>query len=122
MINSENLAESIVLITSANDRKANVIGTGFPFYREQNYTYLLTCAHVVNDVGGEENVRVNNNNDIPVYVVAIGDIQGFDLAVLRIKGLLNFPLLKLTLLSRKKETICQINIPGHYLYSEDKIV
>ncbi|NEP80273.1 MAG: trypsin-like peptidase domain-containing protein [Okeania sp. SIO3B3] len=121
MINSENLAESIVLITSASDRKANVIGTGFPFYREQNYTYLLTCAHVVKDVGGEENVRVNNNNDIPVDVVAIGSIQDFDLAVLRIKGLLNFPLLKLRVLSKEKETICPINIPGHYLYSEDKI-
>ena len=121
MINPENLAESIVLITSASDRKANVIGTGFPFYREENYTYLLTCAHVVKDVGGEENVRVNNNNDIPVDVVAIGSIHDFDLAVLRIKGLLNFPLFKLRVLSRDKEKICQVNISGNYLYSEDKI-
>ncbi|GGA52625.1 hypothetical protein [Okeania sp. KiyG1] len=45
------LEKSIVLITSANERKANVIGTGFPFYTEQNSTYLLTCAHVVEDVG-----------------------------------------------------------------------
>ncbi|NEP42159.1 MULTISPECIES: hypothetical protein [Okeania] len=40
--------------------KANVIGTGFPFYREQNYTDFLTCAHVVENVGGKENVLVNN--------------------------------------------------------------
>ena len=34
-----------VLITSASDnsRKADVIGTGFAFYREDNYTYLLIC-------------------------------------------------------------------------------
>ncbi|MGB3507896.1 MAG: trypsin-like peptidase domain-containing protein [Microcoleaceae cyanobacterium] len=121
MINPEILEKSIVLITSANDKKANVIGTGFAFYREQNYTYLLTCAHVVKDVGGEDNVRVNNNNDIPVEVVAIGNIHNFDLAVLRIKGPLNFPLLKLRILSGNKETSCQINIPGNYLYSEDKI-
>ena len=47
-----NLEESIVLITSASDnsRKADVIGTGFAFYREDNYTYLLTYAHVVEGV------------------------------------------------------------------------
>ncbi|NET24814.1 hypothetical protein [Okeania sp. SIO1I7] len=78
------LEKSIVLITSANNdsRKANIIGTGFAFYQQENYTYLLTCAHVVEDVGGEENVLVNN---ISADVVAIGDTQGFDLAVLRVK-------------------------------------
>ncbi|NEN87804.1 MAG: hypothetical protein F6K48_02270 [Okeania sp. SIO3H1] len=40
--------------------KANVIGTGFPFDREQNYTDFLTCAHVVENVGRKENVLANN--------------------------------------------------------------
>ncbi len=115
MINQEKLEESIVLITSA--KKANVIGTGFAFYREQNYTYLLTCAHVVDDVGGEENVRVNNNNDIPVEVVAIGNVWGFDLAVLKVKDILSIPLLQLMILSDEEECNYQINIPGHYLYT-----
>ncbi|MGD1701381.1 trypsin-like peptidase domain-containing protein [Dapis sp. BLCC M229] len=119
MINQEKLEESIVLITSA--KKANVIGTGFAFYREQNYTYLITCAHVVDDVGGEENVRVNNKNDIPVDVVAIGNIQGFDLAVLKVKDILTIPLLQLMILSEEEEINYQINIPGHYLYSDNKI-
>ena len=93
-----NLEESIVLITSASDnsRKADVIGTGFAFYRKDNYTYLLTCAHVVDDVGGEENVLVNN---IPAAVLAIGDITGFDLAVLRVENLNNIPVLQLINLS-----------------------
>ena len=115
MINQDKLEEYIVLITSA--KKANVIGTGFAFYREQNYTYLLTCAHVVDDVGGEENVRVNNNNDIPVEVVAIGNVWGFDLAVLKVKDILSIPLLQLMILSDEEECNYQINIPGHYLYT-----
>ncbi len=88
---SRQLEKSIVLITSADDRKKNVIGTGFTFYREQNYTYLLTCAHVVEDVGGEESLLVDG---ISPEVVAMGDIQGFDLAVLRVENL-NYPLLQL---------------------------
>ncbi len=72
--------ESIVLISSKLEKKANVIGTGFAFYREQNYTYLLTCDHVVENVGGEQNILVDG---ISAKVVEMGDIQGFDLAVLQ---------------------------------------
>ncbi|NES69781.1 MAG: SUMF1/EgtB/PvdO family nonheme iron enzyme, partial [Okeania sp. SIO2D1] len=111
-----NLEDSIVLITSASDnsRKADVIGTGFAFYREDNYTYLLTCAHVVENVGGKENVLANN---IPVEVLAIGDIQGFDLAVLRVKNL-NVPLFQLISLSEAKNR--KFRTAGHYLYGEEK--
>ncbi len=113
-----NLEESIVLITSASDnsRKADVIGTGFAFYREDNYTYLLTCAHVVEDVGGEENVLVNN---ISAEVLATGDVKGFDLAVLRVENL-NIPLLQLISLSEAKNR--KFRTAGHYLYSDEKKV
>ncbi|NEN89208.1 MAG: SUMF1/EgtB/PvdO family nonheme iron enzyme [Okeania sp. SIO3H1] len=110
------LEESIVLITSASDNsfKADVIGTGFAFYREDNYTYLLTCAHVVEDVGGEENVLVNN---IPAEVLATGDVKGFDLAVLRVEKL-NVPLFQLISLSEAKNR--KFRTAGHYLYGEEK--
>ncbi len=111
-----NLEESIVLITSASDKKANVIGTGFAFYREDNYTYLLTCAHVVEDVGGEENVLVNN---IRAEVLVTGDVKGFDLAVLRVEKL-NVPLLQLISLSEAENR--EFKIPGNYLYGEEKKV
>jgi len=107
--------ESIVLITSAIERKANVIGTGFAFYRKQGYTYLLTCAHVVEDVGGEGNVVVNNSYG---EIIAIGNTQGFDLAVLRIKEPLDIPLLKLKSLEKAKGK--KIEIFGHYLFGEAK--
>ncbi|NEN89215.1 MAG: SUMF1/EgtB/PvdO family nonheme iron enzyme [Okeania sp. SIO3H1] len=111
-----NLEESIVLITSASDnsRKADVIGTGFAFYREDNYTYLLTCAHVVEDVGGEENVLVNN---IRAEILAIGDVKGFDLAVLRVEKL-NIPIFQLISLSEAKNR--KFRTAGHYLYGEEK--
>ncbi|NER04368.1 MAG: hypothetical protein F6K17_18020 [Okeania sp. SIO3C4] len=112
---SRQLEKSIVLITSANEKKANVIGTGFPFYTEQSSTYLLTCAHVVEDVGGEENLLVN---DIQAKVLAIGDITGFDLAVLRVENLNNIPPLQLINLSQGENR--KFQIAGHYLYGEEK--
>ena len=115
MINLRKLKESIVLITSASDRKLNVIGTGFAFYRQEDYTYLLTCAHVVEDVGGEENLRVN---DIPVELVEIGDAQGFDLAILKVKYI--FPPLTLMILYGEQERSFEIKIPGNFLMGENK--
>ncbi|NEN92954.1 MAG: SUMF1/EgtB/PvdO family nonheme iron enzyme [Okeania sp. SIO3H1] len=114
------LEKSIVLITSASDNsmKGNVIGTGFAFYQQENYTYLLTCAHVVEDVGGEENVLVNN---ISAEVVAIGDTQGFDLAVLRVKELLSVLPLGLIILPGELEISLKISIPGYFLWGENKV-
>ncbi len=112
---SRQLEKSIVLIGSAIEKKANVIGTGFAFYRKQHHTYFLTCAHVVEDVGGEENVLVKG---FPAEVVAIGDKQGFDLAVLKVAGLLDIPLLKLR--SSVKAKGKKINSLGYYFYGEEK--
>ncbi|NEQ41018.1 MAG: trypsin-like peptidase domain-containing protein [Okeania sp. SIO3I5] len=109
--------ESIVLITSSYDKKANVIGTGFAFHREEDITYLLTCAHVVEDMGGKNNVLVNN---ILAEIVAIGDIRGFDLAVLQVRKLDHIPLLKLTIFSSQIEKDLNIKIWGNYLYGEEK--
>ncbi|OZH51432.1 hypothetical protein AFK68_31040 [Hydrocoleum sp. CS-953] len=113
MINLRKLKESIVLITSA--KKGNVIGTGFAFYQQEDYTYLLTCAHVVEDVGGEENLRVN---DIPVELLEIGDPQGFDLAILKVKYI--FPPLTLMILYGEQERSFEIKIPGNFLMGENK--
>ena len=98
MPQTKKLEDSIVLIKSA--KRANVIGTGFIFYKQQNYTYLLTCAHVVEDVGGEENIRVNN---IPAEVIKIGDVQGFDLAVLKVNKTFSAPSLNLMILYGEEE-------------------
>mgnify|MGYP001049037904 FL=1 len=111
---TKKLEDSIVLIRSA--KRANVIGTGFIFYKQQNYTYLLTCAHVVEDVGGEENIRVNN---IPAEVIKIGDVQGFDLAVLKVNKTFSAPSLNLMILYGEEEKKLKVKIPGYYFFSQN---
>ncbi|MDE5086288.1 MAG: SUMF1/EgtB/PvdO family nonheme iron enzyme [Trichodesmium sp. St16_bin2-tuft] len=111
---TKKLEDSIVLIRSA--KRANVIGTGFIFYKQENYTYLLTCAHVVEDVGGEENIRVNN---IPAEVIKIGDVQGFDLAVLKVNKTFSAPSLNLMILYGEEEKKLKVKIPGYYFFSQN---
>ena len=110
-----NLEDSIVLIRSA--KKANVIGTGFIFHKQQNYTYLLTCAHVIEGVGGEENIRVNN---LPAEVIKIGDVQGFDVAILKINTTFSASSLNLRILDGKEGKKLEVKIPGYYLYGGNK--
>ena len=110
-----NLKDSIVLIRSA--KKANVIGTGFIFHKQQNYTYLLTCAHVIEDVGGEENIRVNKR---PAEVIKIGDVQGFDVAILKINTTFSASSLNLRILDGKEGKKLEVKIPGYYLYGGTK--
>ena len=65
-------------------------------------------------MGGEESLLVDG---ISPEVVAMGDIQGFDLAVLRVENL-NNPLLQLISLSEAENK--KFHIPGNYLYGEEK--
>ena len=116
MVDLKKLEDSIVLIKSAKENRKNVIGTGFIFYKQQNYTYLLTCAHVVEDVGGEENIRVNN---IPAEVIKIGDVQGFDLAILKVNKNFSLPSLNLMILYGEEEKKLEVKIPGFYLWSQN---
>ena len=77
------LQNSVVLITSS-DRAINRFGTGFVVRRCRSSAYIVTCAHVIKDVGGTEQVRVE---DIPARVVVSGESEGIDLAVVKVEGL-----------------------------------
>lgn len=113
---STNLEDSVVLITSSNPKYQDIIGTGFVIYREAGTTYLLTCAHVVEDVGGKDSVLIYGQ---PATVIASSDVNDFDLAVVQIKHekLINRPVLKL-------QNYCQegtsVKAAGYYLYSSEK--
>ncbi|NER33666.1 MAG: trypsin-like peptidase domain-containing protein [Oscillatoria sp. SIO1A7] len=87
----EELQQSLVLISSS-EQKNNDFGTGFVFRQNRGSVYILTCAHVVRDVGGRDKVKIG---DRPVTVVATGDENGLDLAVLRVDGLFEMPALNL---------------------------
>ncbi len=75
------IREAIVLIKS-NERSD--FGTGFIIHQDKLAIYVLTCAHVVKQVEGRENIQVAGRD---VEVIANGwsySEDGIDLAVLRI--------------------------------------
>jgi hypothetical protein len=88
---STNLQNSIVLVNSRDAGKAN-FGTGFVIHQDADFTYILTCAHVISDVGGPKKVAVRR---VPVTVYKSGEKNGVDLAILRVEGLTKVPLLDL---------------------------
>lgn len=85
-MNSDNLQKSIVLITSTESNN-NGFGTGVLIRKVGGVAYVLTCSHVVRDVGGEKKVKVDNNH--PAKVIASGENYGLDLAILEVDGLVN---------------------------------
>ncbi|MGB7444220.1 MAG: trypsin-like peptidase domain-containing protein [Coleofasciculaceae cyanobacterium] len=87
---NSDLQDSIVLITSS-EPNINRFGTGFVIRQVSGTAYLLTCAHVVRDVGGKEKVKAEGK---PATVIAFGEEDGLDLAVLRVDGLWGKPSLK----------------------------
>ncbi|EFO82076.1 GUN4-like protein [Oscillochloris trichoides DG-6] len=82
---------SVVLIQSQNN-KNTAIGTGFLIFQTNAHSYILTCAHVVRDVGGPTQVKAEG---LPAEVVAIGEDHGLDLAVLRVAQIPDRPALTL---------------------------
>ena len=85
------LSDSVVLITGS---EPNRFGTGFAIHQDEHATYLLTCAHVVDDVGGPAVLKAGNDT---ATVIASDTEDGFDLAVLRVEKLLEIPLLNLSI-------------------------
>jgi hypothetical protein len=75
------LKKSVVLITGSDPENKH-FGTGFIIHQEGSITYLLTCAHVVSDVGGQEAVKAGGHS---ATVIASDSDNGFDLVVLRVE-------------------------------------
>ncbi|RUS94655.1 hypothetical protein DSM106972_092920 [Dulcicalothrix desertica PCC 7102] len=98
---NQNFSDSIILITSTDttDYGGN-FGTGFVIHQDEHITYVLTCAHVVEEVGGVGRVKVGG---YPAKEeVASGNRQGCDLAVLAVEdGLTKLPSLKLGVVAEK---------------------
>ncbi len=89
------LQDSIVLITSSDDDIPN-FGTGFAVYKEQDFVYIVTCSHVIRDVT-KKNSKVLVSR-YPSETIDIGSIDGpDDIAILRVKGLLNIKPLTISL-------------------------
>src|SRR5579862_3513940 len=91
------LLDSVVIVRGSSP---NRFGTGFVFLREGDVSYVLTCRHVVDDVGGESALLVSN---VSATLIAHDDADGFDLAVLRVDRPLLCPVLVLCTSSREED-------------------
>ncbi|MEI6775633.1 MAG: trypsin-like peptidase domain-containing protein [Chloroflexales bacterium] len=90
---SEIVRNAVVLVTS---RTSPRFGTGFIVHHDSQGTFVLTCAHVIEDVGGEAGAVVNHRPDLPVSLIASGLGSGIDLAVILARGLADRPVLQLS--------------------------
>lgn len=79
---SSELLNATVLITSSDPENTG-FGSGFVIRRTGDAAYIVTCAHVVRDVGAESLLI----NDSTGTVVATGDKLKLDLAILRAERL-----------------------------------
>lgn len=85
--------EGAIVQIQSQDPQENNFGSGFVFFEDEEGVYVLTCAHVVRDVGGVEQVKVKNLPATVIYHSPKGHAE--DLAILKVKGLRNLPKLPL---------------------------
>jgi len=81
------LMTATVQISGAGGRGR--FGTGFIVHRAGDAAIVLTCAHVVEDVGGPAGLQANG---LPATLLAAGSPQAIDLAVLHVPMLPGAPL------------------------------
>lgn len=86
--------DACILITS-KDPDNRRFGTGFIVYHSAQKSYVVTCAHVISDVGGEELIEADGQ---PARIAGIGSDDGLDLAVIEVDKLLGKPVVKLKVL------------------------
>ena len=88
-----------VFLVSSNDPDNDKFGSSVLIHKDESVSYLLTCAHVVRDVGGVHKVKVDIH---PAEIVAQGsDNYSDDLAVLRVNKSLGASILPLGNLSKR---------------------
>ncbi|HMR68094.1 MAG TPA: serine protease, partial [Anaerolineae bacterium] len=104
------LQTSVVLISS-RDPGINRFGTGFVIRQTPDATILVTCAHVIDDVGGPGNVDVEGQAG---EVVALGAADELDMAVVRIPAQPGKPALEL---HSSGQTGSDIRTAGYQLFA-----
>jgi hypothetical protein len=106
------LEDNIVLILSS-DPKNTAFGTGFIIARDQNYSYLLTCAHVLEQIKSKssaESVLKIADFDASVEVVECGSGDGIDMALLKVQAVSDAPLFERFIFGSSD---CEILISGY---------
>ena len=89
--------DSVILIVSKDENNKR-FGTGFVIHHGVDGTFILTCSHVVRDVGGKKQVCSGGWN---ARVIVDGADMGVDLAVLQIDTYADLPVIGLNLSGEK---------------------
>ncbi|MDJ0649090.1 MAG: trypsin-like peptidase domain-containing protein [Xenococcaceae cyanobacterium MO_188.B19] len=120
--NWEEIQSSVVLITSSNPEIEN-FGTGFVINQSGSTSYVLTCANVVKNVGGSEQLIVNKKNAVQI---ASGEKDNLNLAVLKVDDLFHKLPLELQPCDEKGIAFCAIGFQsfeqGHIIRPVDGIL
>ena len=77
----EKVYDSVVVIENYVNNKVNSSGTGFVFKTDDNYGYILTNYHVVED---SKNIVVTFTNDKKIEATLVGVDDYSDIAVLKV--------------------------------------
>jgi len=81
-----------ILPIRSQDPNNRRFGTGFIIKHDAQYSYLLTCRHVIEDVGGAAQIQINDHT---AELIVQGESQGIDLALIKCP-LLSLPSLQLS--------------------------
>ena len=99
-----------ILLIQSQDSKNSSMGTGFVIYQDEFGSYILTCAHVVEQV---IHPKIKNKEAV---VKAIGSNETVDLAVLYVNGLYAEPLK----LQNKKSQTTNVYLEGYSQFDKKK--
>lgn len=116
------LLSTVRIIGVFSPDKEMTLGTGFALHRDeqQNYTYIVTCAHVIEtNMGKAEKIRVDSmDGKRDAEIISIGQRTDLDLAILAVKDVKSIPLLSPSGHVIEK---MPVKIPGTQLITDVKI-
>lgn len=109
--------DAVVLLISTEPDKNKSFGSAFIIARDDNYSYLLTCAHVVEQINDKE-VVVNKLKiaglDSLVEIVKHGSSNAIDMTLLKVAGLFDKPLFEQSMLGQEQT---DIQVTGYSLFN-----
>lgn len=102
------IEDAVVLLTSTEPDKNKSFGSAFIIARDESYSYLLTCAHVLEQINGKETginkLRISGL-DAAVEIIKCGANDAIDMALLKVAGLFDKPMFEQFILGNPDSNI-----------------
>lgn len=110
---SSKLPDSYIFKITGQEPKG--FGTGFAIHSDIQHTYIVTCSHVVDDVGGPVGLQVDG---MQAEVVVNDPSDGYDIAVLRTQRM-EMPFIRL---NPSVEKGTKVSLNGFYAESTQILI